>query len=286
MAIQTELFHARERRKSHFDPTFELFPQQAFADDAAISAADYFYYAAAESAVVDAGGTGYSVDDVLTLQGGTFGTAATFTVTAIGDSDAVETVELTTVGDYTVVPGNPVSTSVAPAGGSGCTLTVAWDTPDYRGSPITFKIDVEVTTQATATGTVFEIGDTNNGVAMAINTSGDLEAAAGPLTADDGVDGTASGLFGADGDRRSLVMAVLPGTGQLQVWADGDRVINETAVNGAFSLWANDSDGKVGDIDGTMTNRITAGLRVALANAIVVGQLLAYPNQLPRQFIR
>jgi hypothetical protein len=79
----------------------------------------------AVSAVVAAGGTGYSVNDKLTLVGGTFGTAAIFNVDTLSGS-AVATVSLDTAGDYRTIPGNPVSTTVAPAGGSGCTLTVTW----------------------------------------------------------------------------------------------------------------------------------------------------------------
>jgi len=80
----------------------------------------------AASAVVAAGGTGYSVSDTLTLVGGvltTTGSPATFTVATLSGS-AVATVTLATAGDYEVFPSNPVLTSVSPSGGTGCTLTV------------------------------------------------------------------------------------------------------------------------------------------------------------------
>jgi hypothetical protein len=67
------------------------------------------------------------VDDVLTVSGGTNNNAATFTVTSVGGSGEVTGIELTTHGDYTVTPANPASTTVAPAGGSGCTLTVTYE---------------------------------------------------------------------------------------------------------------------------------------------------------------
>lgn len=76
----------------------------------------------AASAVVAAGGSGYTVNDTLTVSGGT-GTSATFNV----DSEAagvVTAVSLVSAGRYTAVPANPASTT----GGTGtlCTLTVTY----------------------------------------------------------------------------------------------------------------------------------------------------------------
>jgi hypothetical protein len=77
------------------------------------------------SGVVNSGGVGYSVNDTLTLVGGT-GTAATFNVDTV-DGGIVTSVSLVTAGDYSVGPANPVATTVSPAGGSGCTLNVTLD---------------------------------------------------------------------------------------------------------------------------------------------------------------
>lgn len=83
----------------------------------------------AVSAVVAVGGTGYTngATDVLTLIGGVVaegGSAATFTATVSGN--IVTSVALLSAGDYEVMPSNAVLTSVAPTGGTGCTLTVTW----------------------------------------------------------------------------------------------------------------------------------------------------------------
>ncbi len=76
------------------------------------------------SATIAAGGSGYSVGNDLTLSGGTRTEAAIFTVTAIsGSAVTAVTPKASARGDYTVLPGNPVSTTGA---GSGCTLTVTW----------------------------------------------------------------------------------------------------------------------------------------------------------------
>lgn len=82
----------------------------------------------AASAVIGAGGTGYSIGNVLTLQGGVLGSggsAATFTVATLAGS-AVATVTLLSAGQYEVPPSNAAITTVAPAGGTGATLTVTY----------------------------------------------------------------------------------------------------------------------------------------------------------------
>ncbi len=77
------------------------------------------------SATVAAGGTGYATTQVLSLVGGTSTTTATFTVATVSTT-AVATVTVAAAGAYTVLPSNAVATTVAPAGGTGATLTVTW----------------------------------------------------------------------------------------------------------------------------------------------------------------
>lgn len=76
---------------------------------------------ALEVAIV-AGGTGYAVNDVLTGVSGT-GTKATATVTAVS-AGVITALSPTAEGDYTVAPDDTDTTTVAPAGGSGA--TVSW----------------------------------------------------------------------------------------------------------------------------------------------------------------
>lgn len=88
----------------------------------------------ASSATVQAGGSGYTDGDVLTLVGGT-GTAATFTASVT--AGAVTGVTLLTAGSYSVTPSNPVATTAAPPGGTGCTLNVTYvPIPDPVRSPL------------------------------------------------------------------------------------------------------------------------------------------------------
>ena len=80
----------------------------------------------AEWASVAAPGSGYAIDDVLTLAGTTAGTAATFTVKVVGGAGEVLGVQLTLPGDMTTIDPNPVPTTVAPANGTGCELHVSY----------------------------------------------------------------------------------------------------------------------------------------------------------------
>ncbi len=73
-------------------------------------------------------GTGYAVNDTVTVLGGVYGTTpATYTVTAIGASGAVTTLTQTNSGNYTSTPSNNVSTS-SNGSGTGLTLTLTFGT--------------------------------------------------------------------------------------------------------------------------------------------------------------
>lgn len=92
---------------------------------------------------INSGGSGYSVSDVLTITGGG-GTGATLTVTSVS-TGAVTGVTITTYGeDYTV--GTGYATTVAPPGGTGCTIDV--DTvdpivlPTWSAGPQTWDLSV------------------------------------------------------------------------------------------------------------------------------------------------
>lgn len=73
---------------------------------------------------LNGGGTGYTVNDVLTFVGGTFSSAITVTVTAVS-SGVITSFSVGNSGVYTVLPTNPIS--VTGGTGSGATFNVtAW----------------------------------------------------------------------------------------------------------------------------------------------------------------
>jgi len=75
---------------------------------------------------IAAGGTGYLVGDIVTGTGGTAGTQATYLVDTVDGAGAVTRMLIATFGDYSVEPGNPVST--AGGTGAGVTLNLLFDT--------------------------------------------------------------------------------------------------------------------------------------------------------------
>jgi hypothetical protein len=70
------------------------------------------------------GGTGYAVNDTVTLVGGTFTTAAVFTVSEVLEG-VPRRLTITTPGSYTVLPTGPISTTTS-GSGAGLTLNVWW----------------------------------------------------------------------------------------------------------------------------------------------------------------
>jgi len=80
------------------------------------------------SETIATGGTGYAVNENITVLGGVYGSSpATYTVTSIGGSGAVTGLTRTFSGQYTSTPSNNVSTS-SDGSGSGLTLTLTFGT--------------------------------------------------------------------------------------------------------------------------------------------------------------
>jgi hypothetical protein len=80
------------------------------------------------SEVIAAGGTGYAVNENITVLGGVFGSSpATYTVSSIGAGGIVTGLTRTFSGQYTSVPSNNASTS-SDGSGTGLTLTLTFGT--------------------------------------------------------------------------------------------------------------------------------------------------------------
>lgn len=78
----------------------------------------------ATAVAIAGGGTGYAVDDVLTVSGGTYSTQTTLTVTSVSGG-VIDGIEVTEPGQYSVIPSNPVS--VTGGSGSGATFNMTYD---------------------------------------------------------------------------------------------------------------------------------------------------------------
>jgi hypothetical protein len=81
---------------------------------------------AQESPTIDAGGSGYNVGDVLTVTNASATVEVRYTVTAVDGGNAVTAVSLLTEGRTSVETGAAAATTVVPAGGTLCTLTVTY----------------------------------------------------------------------------------------------------------------------------------------------------------------
>lgn len=120
------------------------------------------------SAVATAGGTGYSVGDVLTVTYG--GQTATFTVATLSTT-AVATVTPLARGTFTATTTGAKSTTVAPAGGTGATLTITYRVKDItiteQGSGYTDAADAAITFSG-GTGAATTVLGTDTGVVSTV----------------------------------------------------------------------------------------------------------------------
>ena len=129
------------------------------------------------SAVATAGGSGYSVNDVLTVTYA--GQTATFTVATLS-GDAVATVTPLARGTFTATTTGAKTTTVAPAGGTGATLTITYRVKDItiteQGSGYTDAADAAITFSGgtgaatavlgTDTGIIGTVGNQENSITM------------------------------------------------------------------------------------------------------------------------
>lgn len=82
---------------------------------------------------VNAGGTGYAVNDTVTVSGGTSTVATTATVTAVS-AGAVVSLSVNEEGRYSVLPGATGAATTTSGGGSGLTVDLT------TGSQLTFRV--------------------------------------------------------------------------------------------------------------------------------------------------
>ncbi len=128
----------------------------------------------AVSATVAAGGTGYTVNDKITLSGGTSTAPAIFNVDTVS-AGVVTAVSVAASGAYTVEPGNPVSTTGGT--GSGCTLTVTFSTAITAasatvaagGTGYTVGDDITLSGGTFVTAAVFNVDTVSGGVVLTVS---------------------------------------------------------------------------------------------------------------------
>ncbi|MGC2411737.1 MAG: hypothetical protein WA459_03445 [Stellaceae bacterium] len=109
---------------------------------------------------IAAAGTGYNVNDTITLAGGT-GTAAVLKVTTTGGGGTVTGYSVQGFGAYTVAPANPVAQASTSGSGTGFTVNIGW-----FGAPLVTTITsvsgTTATLATTATATLAAASGTNS----------------------------------------------------------------------------------------------------------------------------
>lgn len=189
-----------------------------------------------------AGGSGYNINDILTIAGGTAGTAR---VTGVSTTGAVTSISLEACGSgYTVGTGK--TTTVSPAGGTGCTLNIL--TVDYVEQATTSIVshnlrhgDVVTISGATGTGaekfngtyTILGMGSTTTFQYCSI---GDPGAASATFTAPSTttlIDSTKNWAINEHaGKLIQLATNVIPSVGQVR------RIVSNTANTITWTLAA------------------------------------------------
>lgn len=201
-------------------------------------------------AAINAGGTLYTVGDVLTLVGGT-GTAATITVSTV---DAPETgvitgVTITTAGDYTAIPTDPVSVT----GGTGSdatfdltykinSVTVTEDGAGYTSAP-----SVTPTPTGNATLTAALTTGTQNAINVSAWVVDGSSAVAGDIVVQKGT--RSYKVTTAQGTSICKLVTGTPGEGEMTITATRHTSHSKYSVGATFKVskltahFAYDEDG-------------------------------------------
>ena len=143
------------------------------------------------SAVVNAGGSGYAVNDILDIIGGNFLTQALLLVTSVGAGGAVTGVTVLQPGAYTALPSSPASVTDPLGVGVGATfgLTFSSGITDPGGAGYQFSLTKEAAgTLLLTTANSYEGGTFVNQGVLEIENNAALGAANSTTTVLDGAE--------------------------------------------------------------------------------------------------
>jgi len=116
---------------------------QFFKGTNAQAVSGYLSAGQATGVALSSGGSGYAEGDILTVSGGLplIGGSIMFRASAVDMSGTITSIQQLTFPRYLTAPSSPAATTVAPAGGTGCTVTITLgaafqseqgDTPAYH----------------------------------------------------------------------------------------------------------------------------------------------------------
>lgn len=136
-------------------------------------------------------------------------------------------------------------------------------------TPITFRIELR-RTAATSNGVIFKTGESSRGLILSLLGDQLTLAAGGGSGTDDGIDGVSSSIIN-QGVRYTIVVALLPSTGEVKVFVNGRVVIDLVTVDQNFGVgWTTSGNGSIGTVDGTANNRLSGLALQDLAGALQI----------------
>jgi Protein of unknown function (DUF4054) len=83
------------------------------------------------TATIQSAGANYAAGDTINLAGGTYNAAAVITVNTVDGSGAITGFSVTNLGQYTVVPQNPVAQNTTSGVGTGASFNLTWVSGTY-----------------------------------------------------------------------------------------------------------------------------------------------------------
>lgn len=227
----------------------------------------------ATSVAINAGGTGYTVGDVLTVSGGTKTISMELVVTSV-NSGVIDGVRISQSGAYTSTPSNPVS--VTGGTGSSATFNVTWNTDN--GWAVKRRTKQASSAVPSANGSGYAISDT-------LTVSGGVDVDTAPQFTVSEI-GTESAVVAAGGSgyTQNDTLTLSGGTSSTAATFNVDTVDGGGAVltvspvvNGAYSVLPTNPVSTTGGTGAGCTLTVTWG-EVSTLTLATAGKLAETPT--------
>ncbi len=277
---QASEFYKRERQRAHRSPGFGLFPTHRFvAADSPIASTVWPHVAL--PVLVRGLTISFTATDTIDDSADQLAAFAVGDVLRISDLDGgandglIVSVSVVAAGQITVNE----ATINTQAAGDAIVLTRV-ELPELV--PVAFEVLIQRDTVAQA-GVVCEFGSVTRGGGIWVDGTQVGACAGGNAAASDGADILVANVFNADASQVLITAVIHPGTGVINLLANGRLVGAAVSVDGDFGVgWRDANDGGVEALEGTISDRF--GQTGALTNATLIGEVKAFHNQRPRAF--
>ncbi len=171
------------------------------------------------------------------------------------------------------------------AGATNIDTAGAFGDTASRSRAISFAFTL--TRSGSGDGVVVEFGSASRGFAVWLsgaNMGVAAGASTGGGTSANGTSVVITNALPVTGRKYRFTIAIDPGPGRIEVWRDGKRIGSVQAAGSTFNgPWADTGNGCVGNVTGTVIDRVPLANRIAMANAALVGPISAYLHQRAHQ---